>query len=177
MRRWMTVMILTCAIALLLMRLIYGTGDDFESLAGNGTIQIDAPIKASVEVVIQAPVEKVWNLLTGVNDWPKWQTAIKEAHIDGPVASGTTFLWSAGSARIHSKLALVVPNAQLAWTGKAWTASAIHVWKLERLPGDRTRVSTDESMSGFLLTSFYSSRELQVSDQFWLDRLKQEAER
>jgi hypothetical protein len=35
----------------------------------------------------------------------------------------------------------------------------------------------DESMSGFPIMLFYSSKELQESDQFWLDRLKQEAER
>jgi hypothetical protein len=177
MRRWITVMVLTCVVALVVMRLLHGTGDDLESLASNGTIQIDAPIKTSLEVVIQAPVEKVWSLLTAVNEWPQWQTAIKEAQIDGPVASGTTFAWSAGSMHIHSRLALVVPDEQLAWTGKAWTATAVHVWKFERLPGNRTRVTTDESVSGFLVTFFYSSRDLQVADQFWLDRLKQEAER
>jgi hypothetical protein len=159
------------------MRLFHGAGDDLDLLASNGTTQIDAPIKTSLEIVIQAPVEKVWSLLTTVDEWPQWQTAIKEAHIDGPVANGTTFVWSTGSMHIHSKLALVTPEAQLAWTGKAFSATAIHVWKLERLPGDRTRVTTVESMSGFLVSFFYSSRDLQVSDQFWLDRLKQEAER
>jgi hypothetical protein len=38
-------------------------------------------------------------------------------------------------------------------------------------------VQTEESMSGFLLTLFYSSKELQAIDQTWLDRLKLEAER
>jgi uncharacterized membrane protein len=177
MRRWLTVIILTCAVAFLLMRALHGSGEDLEVLARNGTIQSDAPIQASVEIVIQAPVEKVWNLITGVNDWPKWQTAIKEAHIDGPIASGTTFTWSAGAANIHSKLALVTPREQIAWTGSALNAKAVHVWKLERLPGNTTRVTTNESMSGFLLTRFYSSEELESSDRFWLDQLKHEAER
>jgi hypothetical protein len=177
MRRWLTVMIVTCAAALLLIRMLHGAGDDLQSLARNGAIQSDAPIKAFAEIVIQAPVEKVWGLLTGVSQWPKWQTAIKTAHIDGPVASGTTFTWSTGGVRIHSKLALVIPREQIAWTGSALNANAVHVWKLEQLSGGRTRVTTNESMSGLLLTLLYSSSELQASDQFWLDRLKQEAER
>ena len=177
MRRWLTIMIVTSALALLSVRALHGRGEALEALARSGTIQSDAPIKASVEIVIQAPVKKVWNLLISVNDWPKWQTAIKEAHIDGPVASGTTFTWSTGAADIHSKLALVTPQQQIAWTGSALNGHAVHVWKLERLPGNATRVITNESMSGFLLTRFYSSEELESSDRFWLDRLKHEAER
>ena len=177
MRRWLTVMILTCAVALLILQMLHGSGTDLEELARAGAIQDDAPIKASLNVVIQAPIEKVWTLLIGVNEWPKWQTAIKEAHLEGPVANGTNFTWSARATSIHSRFARVVPQAEIAWTGTSLNAHAIHVWKLERMAGNRTRVTTKESMSGFLLVFLYSSRELQVSDQFWLDRLKQEAER
>ena len=177
MRRWLTVMILTCVVALLLMQVLFGGGENLEVLARQGAIVDNAPIKASLDIVIQAPAEKVWKLLAGVDDWPKWQTAIKEAHLDGPPVSGATFSWSTGATQIHSRLALVVPLKEIAWTGTALNAHAIHVWKLERLPGNRTHVTTIESMSGFLLTLFYSSKELQISDQFWLDRLKQEAER
>jgi hypothetical protein len=37
-------------------------------------------------------------------------------------------------------------------------------------------VKTDESMHGFLLTLFYSSKKLEETDQRWLDRLKLAAE-
>lgn len=177
MRRWLTVMILTCAVALLILQVLHGSGANLEKLARDGAIQSDAPIKASLNLVIEAPIEKVWTLLTGVNDWPRWQTAIKEAHVEGPVANGTEFSWKIGPAPIHSRFARVVPQAEIAWTGSSLNAHAIHVWKLERIGPNQTRVTTNESMSGFLLTFLYSSRELQVSDQFWLDRLKQEAER
>jgi len=37
-------------------------------------------------------------------------------------------------------------------------------------------VKTEESMNGFLLSLFYSSKKLEQSDQRWLDRLKLAAE-
>lgn len=177
MRRWLTVMLLTCATALLLIVTFHSRVNDLENLARAGAIESDAPIKASLQIVVQAPVEKVWSVLTDVNGWPKWQSDIKEAQMIGPLESGTEFTWSSGGTRIQSKFALVEPYKEIAWTGTAFTATAVHVWKLEQMPGNKTLVKTEESMSGFLLTLFYSSKELQTIDQTWLDRLKREAER
>jgi hypothetical protein len=46
--------------------------------------------------------------------------------------------------------------------------------KLSRLADKQTvvRKGVNESMTGFLLTVFHSSKKLQESDQRWLDRLK-----
>jgi len=170
-------MLLTCVTVLLLIVIFHSRVNDLESLARAGAIESDAPIKASVEIVIQAPAEKVWSILTAVNNWPKWQPDIKEAEMIGPLESGTKFTWTTGGTRIQSKIALVDPYKEIAWTGKALNATAVHVWKLERLPGNKTMVQTEESMSGFVPTLFYSSKELQTIDQTWLDRLKREAER
>lgn len=175
-RRWTFLLVLAFAACLLVIFLLRDNESRRERLASNGAIQDSAPIKTSLDTVIQAPPEKVWGILTDVNDWPKWQSSISEARINGPLQAGTSFTWN-GGMRIKSRLALVEPNERLAWTGAAMGAHAIHVWNLERLPGHRTRVKVDESMSGFLLTLFYSSKELEASDQLWLDRLKLESER
>lgn len=177
MRRWLAVMLLTCVTALLLIVTFHSRANDLETLAGAGAIETDAPIKAAGEIIIQAPAEKVWSVLTAVNDWPKWQSDIKEAQMSGPLESGTAFTWSSGGTRIQSKIALVDRYKEIVWTGTALNATAIHLWKLEQLPGNKTQVKTEESMSGFMLTLFYSSKELQTLDQTWLDRLKREAER
>ena len=177
MRRWMTVMILTCAVALLAMRYFNDQSAKLENLARSGAIESDAPVKASLDVVIDAPVGKVWGILTDVDRWPRWETDIKDAEIAGPVAIGTTFKWTMGAAHIHSTIALAEPEERIAWTGTALNARAVHVWKLERLGGNRTRVSMEESMSGILLGLLYSSKELEASDRRWLDRLKHQAER
>ena len=177
MRRWMTLMILTCGATLSVILLLRDRGQDFEGLARSGSIQEDAPIKASADVVIDASPEKVWTVLTAVSDWPKWQPKISHAEIAGPVERGMPFTWGGGGVLIKSRFALVEPDARLSWTGTSMNAHAIHQWKLERIAGGKTHVRVDESMSGFPIMVFYSSKDLQESDQFWLDRLKQEAER
>lgn len=162
---------------MILVLLILGAGISDEELARGGKIRENAPVKASLEITIHAPVEKVWRLLTDVADWPKWQGDISAAEIAGPLQDGTTFSWTVGGARIKSRIALVQPYEQFAWTGKAYMAKAVHVWKLQRWSGEQTLVKTDESMDGFLLSLFYSSKQLKETDQRWLDRLKLAAER
>lgn len=160
----------------LLMIVMTSSDDELDHLAHSGRIQEGAPVKASVEITIDAPPEKVWRLLTDVKGWPRWQHDIRKAEISGSLQEGTPFLWTAG-AEIRSQIALVQPVEQFAWTGTAYRAKAIHVWRLQRLPGDRTLVKTRESMQGFLLTMFYSSSKLEESDQRWCDYLKAEAEK
>jgi uncharacterized membrane protein len=169
MNRWVFVCLLTLVLS--------ASDKNLEKLASSGEINQSAPVKASVEITIHAPVEKVWGLLTDIPNWPKWQPDITSTEISGPLQSGTSFTWKNGGTQIHSRIALVQPNEQFAWTGTASVAKAIHVWKLQRLPNSQTLVKTDESMEGFMLTVFYSSKKLQEGDQRWLDRLKQAAEK
>jgi len=163
----------------ILMAIVFflAAGASNEQLAREGKIRESASVKASVEIAIHASAEKVWRVLTDVNDWPKWQPDISATDIHGPLEAGTRFSWTTGGTRIESRIALVEPTAQFAWTGKAFGAKAIHVWKLQRLSGDQTLVKTDESMDGFLLKIFYSSKKLAESDRRWLDRLKAASER
>jgi uncharacterized protein YndB with AHSA1/START domain len=162
------------AIALLVL-VVSPSDDHLDELARSGNIQENAPVKASLEITINAPREKVWGLLTDVNGWPKWQRDITKANISGPLQSGTAFTWTAGT-NIQSRIALVQPLEQLAWTGTAYKAKAIHVWKLQGLPDGRALGKTSESMEGFMLKVFYSSEKLKESDQHWLNYLKAAAE-
>lgn len=177
MRRWVTVMILTCAVALLAIRYVHDQSSDLESLASVGAIQNDAPVQTSQEIVILAPAEKVWSALTDIDRWPSWQSDIKEASIAGPLQSGTSFTWTLGSTHIQSKLALVEANRRIAWTGSARGARAVHVWTLQKITGNKTRLKMDESISGWLLPWLYSSQQLEASDRVWLECLKKQAER
>jgi len=162
--------------SMILILLFLTAGISDEELARSGRIRENAPVKASLEITIHAPVEKVWGLLTDVTNWPKWQPDISSTQIAGPLEYGTAFSWTIGGTRIESQIALVRPYEQFAWTGRAYMARAIHVWKLQRVSGDQTLVKTEESMNGFLLSLFYSSKKLEQSDQRWLDRLKLAAE-
>ena len=152
------------------------TEDHVDELARQGRIQEDAPVKASAAIQIHAPVERVGGaLLTDVDGWPSWQKDIHRAAISGELRSGTEFTWSSG-ADIHSRVMLIEPFREFIWTGTAYRARAIHRWTLDRLPGDCTLVTTSETMDGFLLTVFFSSKKLEESETRWLAYLKAAAE-
>jgi hypothetical protein len=153
------------------------TEDRLDELAAAGHIDETAPVCASSEILILAPIDKVWKLLSAIDDWPKWQSTISSARMSGPLQPGTEFIWTSGGAKIKSRLALVVPNTDLAWTGTTFGAKAIHIWHLKAPEEGRTVVSTEESMSGFMLKVFYSSKDLEKSQKAWLEALKRASEK
>ena len=64
-------------------------------------VDTSAPVLAHHEVEIRAPLETVWQLHIDVNNWPSWQEAITEAHIDGPFEPGNSFDWSSYGFDVH----------------------------------------------------------------------------
>ncbi len=164
-------------IAVLLLLPIAQAQDRLNRLAHGGQIDESAPVKAHSEIVIDAPPERGWHVLIGVKDWPQWQKNVESADIAGPVAPGTPFTWKTGGAEIHSQITVARPMEQFVWTGVAFNAHAILVWNLQRLPDGRTQVKTSESMSGFMLTLFYSSKQLEATHHDWLTSLKLTAEK
>jgi len=150
--------------------------DKLESLAAAGQIQQDAPVKAASEMAIKASPQKVWRILTAIDEWPTWLSNVSAAHINGALEPGTVFTWTNGGAKIKSRIALVQRNEQIGWTGTVYRARAIHLWSMQPLTGGSTLVKTRESMDGFLLSVFYSSKDLANSQQIWLEALKHKAE-
>jgi hypothetical protein len=153
-----------------------GSAADRDKLAAQGLTQESAPVKAAAEIIITAPEAKVWNLLTDIKDWPKWQPDISKSSIQSDSAIGRQFSWSTGGMDIHSTIQLLDPKKAICWTGRVWFIHAIHCWTLSALPDGRILVKTRETMDGWLISRFYSSRELLESDQRWMARLKQAAE-
>jgi len=149
---------------------------DRDNLAAQGMINERAPVKTRVQIIIQAPAARIWGLLTNIKGWATWQPDISEVAIQAAPAVTVPFTWSTGGMRIHSTIRLFDPDRAVGWTGRAFHIHAIHVWALSPLPDGRVLVETRESMDGWLVDRFYSSRELQDSDRKWLERLKKAAE-
>jgi len=147
-----------------------------QELAARGMIDEHAPVKTTVQIVIQAPPEKIWALLTNIKDWAAWQPDISEVRIQAAPAPAVPFTWSTGGMTIHSTIRLFDSDRAVGWTGRAVHLHAIHIWTLNPLPDGRVLVETRESMDGWLIGRLYSSRELQESDKKWLEHLKKAAE-
>jgi uncharacterized protein YndB with AHSA1/START domain len=129
-------------------------------LAARGEVQTRAPLHAKQRVTVRAPRARVWEILTSFAAWPSWQPNVTRVVAPAALAAGESFTWVNGKSEIHSKLALVQPDEQLAWSGSVSLAKAIHVWRLEAPTADTTVVEVEETLDGFLLTWFYAQREL-----------------
>jgi hypothetical protein len=68
-----------------------------------GTVEIDrrAPVVLEKDVEIRAEAEAVWNVLIDVERWPTGNPEVSSAHLDGPLAEGSTFPREAGSIDHH----------------------------------------------------------------------------
>jgi len=141
-------------------------------------INAKAPVTCNKSIAIKASSERVWSVLTTINEWSRWQSDIKEAVIADPLNPGSAFDWVSGGARIHSTLHTVKPLRAIGWTGKGMGISATHNWTMDAHDGVVT-VHVNESMDGFLskLLKGYLNRSLDQSLSRWLMLLKQECER
>lgn len=105
------------------------------------------------EIEIGADRTTVWSRLADLASWPQWNASVKRMSLDGPVAVGTVFHWTAGGIPIRSRLEVVEKGALLGWTGQSPGIRARHVWRIDETPGG-TRVTTEESFDGVLSTLF-----------------------
>ncbi len=141
-------------------------------------INLDAPVKCSKTILIDAATTNVWQVITNINNWAAWQTEISKSKLNGPLAPHSTFDWKTGGAKIHSTLHTVEPFSRFGWTGKAFGISAIHNWALTDIKG-QTEVLVEESMEGFFVNIFKKpvNKKLENGMQHWLNFLKIECEK
>ncbi len=138
-------------------------------LAEEGKINQNASIRDSQVIIINAPIQEVWKVLTRIEDWPKWNPDIRSVeghHLD----VNSEFGWFLNGIHMVSKVRRIDAPELLTWTGRALGIKAIHIWKLEA-SDQQTIVSTEESVEG-LRTLFYNHQSLHSNLRHWLDCLK-----
>ena len=110
----------------------------------------NAPAYHEAKILIYAPAEKVYNILSTINDWTKWQSNISGVHLHSPLAPGKKFVWKAGGFKIKSEIHTANAPIELGWTGRLLWMRIVHNWVL--VPdGKSTLVIVKESMEGFLV--------------------------
>ena len=142
------------------------------------SINSNAPVQCSKKIMINATKEKVWAILTNIDDWARWQTEISKPTLNGVLNARTTFDWKTGGATIHSTLHTVEPHSRFGWTGKTFGMLAIHNWTLTEV-NKQTQVAVEESMEGFLARLLKKSfnKNLEKGMQHWLELLKRDCEK
>jgi len=136
-----------------------------------------APVRARATALIDAPAERVWDILTGIERWPEWNEQVAWTRLNGSVAAGTGFRWRAGGVTIRSRLLELEPISRMGWSGRTPGIRARHHWQLKPV-GSQTRVCNEESFHGLLarLLPGTLTRLLQQSLQQGRGALKREAE-
>ena len=97
------------------------------------SINNNAPVKCSKTITIKASSEKVWKVMTNINNWATWQTEISNPKLNGELKPNSTCVWKTGGAKITSTLHTVEPNKQFGWTGKTFGMFAIHNWTIAEI--------------------------------------------
>ncbi|MFJ5637362.1 SRPBCC family protein [Streptomyces goshikiensis] len=149
---------------------------------GEPPVEIDhsAPVITRDNIVIHAPLDRIWKIQTDIEAWPAWQPEVIEATrlTPGPLRAGSVFRWSVhGLAGIDSTVKQVVPERRIAWGGPAQGITAVHVWTFTQR-ADGVHVHTEESWAGAPVEADTPALQqaLDASLDTWLHRLKAKAE-
>jgi uncharacterized protein YndB with AHSA1/START domain len=98
-------------------------------------IKTAAPVIIRDEILIQAPIETIWEIQTDVAGWPSWQPEVDGAQIDGPLAVGSVFRWQTAGLDISSTVEEIDPPRRIVWGAPAQGIVAVHVWTFEPQEG------------------------------------------
>lgn len=142
------------------------------------TINQDAPVVQSNQLMIDAPPQTVWAVLTAIDNWSQWNERITNPTLSDTPTVGTTFTWKINGSKIKSKIHTFDVHRALGWTGKTFGASAIHNWYLEPTENG-TIVRVEESREGWIISLMKKkmNQKLKEDMQHWLLMLKKECEK
>ena len=150
----------------------------FSSYKVSESINKEAPVKTYQEITIDAPPQKVYQIMSDIDHWSEWHGDVRDPKLNGPFQKGSSFDWKSGGLTIHSTLHTGLPGHKIGWSGKAFGAFAIHNWTFTEHNG-KTIVSVEESMEGWLVSLLKGTfqKGLESSLQIWLKNLKTQSEK
>ena len=136
------------------------------------------------EIEINAPPEKVWQILTAFENFPQWNPFIRR--IDGELSVGARLrvaLQPPGgrSWTFKTKVLNVEPNREFRWLGKLILPGIFdgeHSFRIEPLDSGGVRFIQEENFKGILVAPFMKRIEAATKSSFnaMNKALKQRAE-
>lgn len=135
------------------------------------------------EIIIDAPAEKVWQLLTNLNDYHRWNPFISSA---GEVVPGARIsndmLMDGKTMRFRPRIGQVVPGRSFEWTGHLLVPGLFdgnHYFDIEPLTPTQCKLTHGERFSGLLSAWLLKKIGAQTLQQFMAmnQALKQQAEK
>lgn len=141
-------------------------------------IDVQAPVVVRRDIVIDAPLQRVWRLLTDVPSWPEWQPDITAAAADHPLRVDGTFRWSTAGLDIESTVYSLQAPHRILWGGSSYGINGIHLWTFDTI-GSSVHGRTEESWDGDPVLSDVNGMRAALGESLaaWLGHLKKAAER
>lgn len=135
-----------------------------------------APVVVHCDLVIEAPLWRVWQLLTEVASWPDWHPDITATAADGPLRTDGVFRWSTAGLDIESTVYSLWPRRRIIWGGTTNGITGIHLWTFDEI-GSSVHVHTEESWAGDPVLADVDGTwaALRESLAAWLSHLKKAA--
>ena len=146
-----------------------------KALAQKGKINESASIKDSHSIIINVDIDKIWNVLIDLENWPAWNPDVKTVTVDEEVKEGANFKWVQGRTHGNSQIQNIKKPFTLSWTSKAKFVKRIYVWSLES-DENQTIATISASFQGAFVA--LAANHQKVYDELlnWLERLKNKVE-
>jgi hypothetical protein len=159
-----------------MLKQLFYHGPSFTTLytdyALKGKIDEKAAIKASGEIHINAPIDKVWNVLVNLSSWPHFDPNFSDVKLESTVSVGAKASFKIKGFPIQGTFAVVRSNQELTWVGTSLWTKAIDRHIVEAISNKTTRLYLEESLSGVFVPLMFTSARLLHQHQGWLNAIK-----
>jgi hypothetical protein len=140
--------------------------------AGYAVYTIARPFVLHTEIEIDATPEQVWEVLADRQAYPEWNPFIISS--TGELTAGNTITnvlrdTDGKETTFSPELLAVVPHQELRWIGKIAFGGVFdgeHAFRLEPLPGGRTRLIQEETFRGVAVPFTHSMLTKTIKPQF-----------
>lgn len=135
-------------------------------------------LKITENIVINKDQKSIWDILTDVNNWGRWNPSIDHAAIYGQLREGTNFKCNSSKWEFDCKISKLELEQNIIFQGYTIGLSLILAWQLER-DDQGTKVVISLNATGWMVSLFRN----RLSNYFeyilhrWLTSLKTQAER
>lgn len=159
-----------------MLKQLFYHGPSFTTLytdyALKGKIDEKAAIKASGEIHINAPVDRVWNVLVNLPSWPHFDPNFSDVKLESTVSVGAKASFKIKGFPIQGTFAVVRSHQELTWVGKSLWTKAIDRHVVAAVSNETTRLYLEESLSGVFVPLMFTSSRLLRQHQGWLNAIK-----
>jgi short-subunit dehydrogenase/uncharacterized protein YndB with AHSA1/START domain len=140
------------------------------------------PIVVDNGIVMRAPAERVWDVLTDVEQWPAWYRACRWVRVESVDSAGraATFSWKAHPVTLRSTVTASERPYTFSFIADARGFHAVRTFTVRQAPaGSGTVVVSHETQVGVLpwLGRWYLAPRLRSANQAMFEDLARVAER